>query len=79
MVHTAAPGVRATAWGQSWGLTPLCGNPRVLHSVLYGVGVYDWPTMLTVVLVLAAVALIAAAVPSVRVARISPAQTLRDE
>jgi len=47
--------------------------------VLYGVGVYDWPTMLAVLLVLAAVALIAAAVPTLRVAAISPAQTLRDE
>jgi MacB-like periplasmic core domain len=79
MVHTGAPGVRAAAWGLIVGLILCAGTLRVLRSVLYGVGVYDWPTMLTVVLVLAAVALIAAAVPSVRVARISPAQTLRDE
>jgi ABC-type antimicrobial peptide transport system permease subunit len=50
-----------------------------LHSVLYGVGVYDWPTMLVVLLVLAAAALIAAAVPTLRVLTISPAQVLRDE
>ncbi|MGA9062005.1 MAG: ADOP family duplicated permease [Terracidiphilus sp.] len=79
MVHTGAPGVRATAWGLMVGLILCAGTLRVLHSVLYGVGVYDWPTMLVVLLVLAAVALIAAAVPTLRVAAISPAQTLRDE
>lgn len=79
MVHTASPGVRASAWGLIVGLILCAATLRILHSLLYGVGVYDWPTMLTVVLVLAAVALVAAAVPSLRVARISPAQTLRDE
>jgi putative ABC transport system permease protein len=79
MVHTASPGVRASAWGLFVGLILCAGTLRILHSVLYGVGVYDWPTLLTIVLVLAAVALVAAAVPSLRVSRISPAQTLRDE
>jgi ABC-type antimicrobial peptide transport system permease subunit len=79
MVHTGVPGVRATAWGLILGLILCAGTLRVLHSVLYGVSVYDWPTMVTVVLVLAAVALIAAAVPTLRVADISLAQTLRDE
>lgn len=79
MVHTGAPGVRASGWGLIAGLILCAGTLRVLHSVLYGVGVYDWPTMLAVVLVLAAVILIAAAVPTVRVAAISPAETLRDE
>ncbi|HEV2395990.1 MAG TPA: ABC transporter permease [Candidatus Sulfotelmatobacter sp.] len=79
MVHTGVPGVRASAWGLIVGLILCAGTLRVLHSVLYGVGVYDWPTMLGVLLVLATVALIAAAVPTLRVARISPAQTLRDE
>jgi ABC-type antimicrobial peptide transport system permease subunit len=50
-----------------------------MRSVLYGVGVYDAPTILTVVLLLAAVTLIAAAVPTLRIAAIDPAKTLRDE
>jgi predicted permease len=79
MVHIGAPGVRATAWGLMVGLILCAGTLRVLHSVLYGVGVYDWPTMLVVLLVLAAAALIAAAVPTLRVLTISPAQVLRDE
>jgi ABC-type lipoprotein release transport system permease subunit len=50
-----------------------------MHSVLYGVGVYDMRTILTVVLVLASVALIATAAPTLRIAAIDPAKTLRDE
>jgi ABC-type lipoprotein release transport system permease subunit len=37
------------------------------------------PTMLTVVLMLASVALMAAIVPTLRIAGIDPAKTLRDE
>jgi ABC-type lipoprotein release transport system permease subunit len=47
--------------------------------MLYGVGVYDVPTILTVVLMLASVILIATTAPTLRIARIDPAQTLRDE
>jgi ABC-type lipoprotein release transport system permease subunit len=50
-----------------------------MRSVLYGVGVYDMPTIATVVLTLAAVTLLAASIPVLRIARINPATTLRDE
>jgi ABC-type lipoprotein release transport system permease subunit len=50
-----------------------------MRSVVYGVGVYDVPTILGVVLVLASVTLIATTVPTLRIARIDPAKTLRDE
>jgi ABC-type antimicrobial peptide transport system permease subunit len=50
-----------------------------MRSVVYGVGVYDMPTILGVVLVLVSVTLIATAVPTLRIARIDPAKTLRDE
>ena len=52
---------------------------RVMRSALYGVGVYDLPTIAAVVLVLALVTLLAATVPVLRIARIDPATTLRDE
>jgi ABC-type lipoprotein release transport system permease subunit len=50
-----------------------------MQSVLYGVGVYDLRTILTVVLILSAVTLVAAIVPSLRIAGIDPAETLRAE
>jgi ABC-type lipoprotein release transport system permease subunit len=50
-----------------------------MRSVVYGVGVYDMLTILGVVLVLASVTLIATTVPTLRIARIDPAKTLRDE
>jgi ABC-type lipoprotein release transport system permease subunit len=50
-----------------------------MRSVLYGVGVYDAPTILSVVLILASATILAGTVPTLRIARIDPAQTLRDE
>jgi macrolide transport system ATP-binding/permease protein len=79
MLHIGAPGVRASALGVVLGLILGAGALRVLRSVLYGVGVYDVPTILTVVLMLASVILIATTAPTLRIARIDPAQTLRDE
>jgi predicted permease len=79
MVHIGAPGVRASALGLILGLVFCTGALRAMHSVLYGVGVYDVSTILAVVLTLAIVILVATSVPTLRVARIDPAQTLRDE
>jgi hypothetical protein len=79
MVHIGAPGVRASALGLILGLIVCGGALRAMRSVLYGVGVYDVPTILTVVLMLAAVTLIAVTVPTLRIAGIDPAKTLRDE
>jgi predicted permease len=79
MVHIGAPGVRASALGLILGLILCAGALRAMHSVLYGIGVYDVPTILTVVLVLASVTLIATTVPTLRIAAIDPAKTLRDE
>ncbi len=61
------------------GLVLCAGALRVMRGVLYGVGVYDAPTILTVVLTLACVTLIATTVPTLRIAGIDPAKTLRDE
>jgi ABC-type lipoprotein release transport system permease subunit len=47
-----------------------------MHSVLYGIGVYDVPTIAAVVLLLASVTIIATIVPTLRIARIDPARTL---
>jgi ABC-type antimicrobial peptide transport system permease subunit len=79
MVKIGGPGVRASALGLILGLALCTGALRAMRSVLYGVGVYDAPTMLSVVLILASVALVAGMVPALRIARIDPAQTLREE
>jgi predicted permease len=79
MAHIGAPGLRASALGLLLGLVLCAGALRAMRSVLYGVGVYDAPTIVTVVLVLVLVATIATAVPTLRIAGIDPAKTLRDE
>jgi hypothetical protein len=79
MVNIGGPGVRAAALGLILGLVLSAGALRAMRSELYGVGVYDAPTVLSVVLILASVTLIAGTVPTLRIARIDPAQTLREE
>jgi ABC-type lipoprotein release transport system permease subunit len=79
MVNIGGPGVRAAALGLILGLVLSAGALRAMRSELYGVGVYDAPTVVSVVLILASVTLIAGTVPTLRIARIDPAQTLREE
>jgi len=79
MLHIAGPGVSASALGLVIGLILCAGALRAMRSVLYGVGVYDAPTILIVVLTLALAILIASIVPTMRIAGIDPATTLREE
>jgi hypothetical protein len=79
MLHIGAPGTHASALGLALGLLFSAGALRALRSVLYGVGVYDLPTLFVVVLTLAATTLVATTLPVLRVATIDPVQTLRDE
>jgi len=78
-VQVGRSGVGAAAVGLAFGLMLCAGALRAMRSVVYGVGVYDWLTILWVVLTLAVVTLLATTVPALRVARIDPAKTLRDE
>jgi len=79
MVHTGKPGVVASLIGLAAGLALSAGVLRMMRSVLYGVEVYDAKTISAVVITLALVTLLAVAIPSLRVARIDPARTLREE
>jgi ABC-type lipoprotein release transport system permease subunit len=79
MVHIGAPGVKASLFGLIPGLILCAGGLRVMRSVLYGIDVYDVPTILTVILMLVLVTLIASTVPTLRIAGINPAKTLREE
>jgi len=79
MLRIAGPGVRASLLGLMLGLVMCAAALRAMRSVVYGVGVYDAPTILVVVFTLASAILIAASVPAMRIAAIDPARTLRDE
>ena len=79
MAKVGAPGVRAAALGLALGLLLCIAALRALRSVIFGVGVYDVTTLVAVVLTLAIVTLLASTLPALRIARIDPAQTLREE
>jgi predicted permease len=79
MVQVGGSGVGAAGFGLVLGLILCIGALRVLRSAIYGVGVYDAPTVLAVILGLAVVTFIATAAPALRVARIDPASALREE
>jgi predicted permease len=79
MMHTGALGLGASMVGLAVGLV-LCGGAlRAMQSVIYGIGVYDVPTIAAVILTLAAVSLLASLLPVLRIAGIDPARTLREE
>jgi ABC-type lipoprotein release transport system permease subunit len=50
-----------------------------MRGVLYGIGVYDSPTVVAVVLTLVLVTLLATILPTLKIAKIDPANTLREE
>jgi len=79
MVNMGGPGVRASGLGLILGLVLCAGALRAMRSLLYGVGIYDIPTVACVILILGSVTVVAGTVPTLRIARIDPAQTLRDE
>ena len=79
MAHVSGSGVRAAFAGLLLGLLLCAGTLRTMRSVLYGVQAYDWPSLLAVIGTLASITLLAATIPALRIARIDPAKTLREE
>ena len=79
MTHVSASGVRAASIGLLLGLLLCAGVLRTMQSVLYGVRAFDLPSLLAVVATLATVTLLAATIPALRIAKIDPATTLREE
>lgn len=79
MAQVAGSGVRSSIAGLIFGLLLSLGALRIMRSVLYGVSVYDGATIALVSLTLLAIAVGASAAPALRVARIDPARTLREE
>lgn len=69
----------AAVIGIGAGLVLCAAVLRTMHSVLYGVRDYDPLSLGFAVVALGLVALIATVIPSLRIARIDPAHTLREE
>ncbi len=79
MRHMASSGVAAAAGGVVAGLVCSFFVLRVMKSAIYGVKTWDPLTLVTVPLVLIAIAAVASLLPALRIARIDPAETLRAE
>jgi len=79
MLHIGRPGVAASTLGLLAGLALSAAALRTLHSVLFGIPVYDPATLVAVVLTLAAATLLATTLPTLRIARIDPTKTLRED
>ncbi len=79
MTHVGAAGLWASGAGLLLGLALCAMTLRIMRGVLYGVAVDDVPTLAAVALALGVVILLAALAPTLRIARIDPAKTLREE
>jgi putative ABC transport system permease protein len=72
-------GVRLIGTGVGLGIVGAFGAARFLTSFLFGVKPTDLPTFLSVALLLAALALLACAIPALRATQVDPLVALRSE
>ena len=79
MIEVGRSGLLSAAIGLATGFAFSAFALRITRSVLYGVRVYDPVTLIGVLALLGAIALAATFIPTLRIARIDPAQTLRSE
>jgi predicted permease len=79
MLEVSRSGVVATGVGLACGLFLSSAAVKVLRSQLFGVALYDPLTLCAVSALLALVAVLAAVLPTFRIAKIDPAETLRAE
>lgn len=79
MVEIGRSGTVASLAGVVAGIALCFGTLRVMGSVIYGVGVYDAATLAGTAGILVLVTLAATVLPSLRIAKIDPATTLREE
>jgi predicted permease len=77
MFEISRMGMAATGAGLAAGLLMSFAAVKVLRSQLFGVALYDPLTLCAVCVLLALVALLAAVLPTFRIAKIDPAETLR--
>jgi ABC-type antimicrobial peptide transport system permease subunit len=79
MLQVGRAGFGASVLGVVVGLAVCVAALRVMRSAVFGVGVYDASTLSAVVSTLVVVALMASILPALKIAKIDPAKTLRDE
>ena len=79
MYQIGRSGVVASLLGVAAGLILAAAALPAIRGFLFGVGIYDIPTIAAIVATLVAVTLLAATVPTLKIATIDPAHTLREE
>jgi predicted permease len=79
MMQIGRSGAAASVLGIVSGLILSLGALRVMRSVVYGVGVYDVTTLMMVMVALVIVTILGIALPVLKIAKIDPANTLREE
>jgi predicted permease len=79
MKEMSRPGIAAAVFGLGAGLMGAAITMRLIRSQLYGVRAYDPVTLGAVCLLLMVAALVASFLPTLRIASIDPATTLRSE
>ncbi len=79
MIHVGSSGLIAAGAGLAAGIALSFVATRALASQVFGVKTYDPITFGAVLLVLALIALVASFLPTLRISRIQPADTLRAE
>jgi predicted permease len=79
MVQIGRSGAGASMLGAVFGLVLSLGALRAMRSVIYGVGVYDVTTLIIVMAALVMVTILGTVLPILKIAKIDPAITLRDE
>ena len=79
MFEVGRPGLLSAATGLAAGLVLSAFALRITKSALYGVRIYDPATIAGVLALLGGIAVAASLVPTLRIARIHPAETLRAE
>jgi predicted permease len=79
MYQVARSGIVASLVGVAIGLLLAAAALPAIRGALFGVGVYDAPTIAAIVATLLLVTLLAATLPTLKIATIDPATTLREE
>jgi len=77
--HALIEGLAPAVLGVALGVVAALWSARLLAGLLYGIGVYDLGTFITVPLVLLLVAAAACALPARRASRLDPVTVLREE